>query len=200
MKIGPRAEIAYREIKKRLLAGIIKPGQQLDAPILADELNISQTPVRDALHVLTGEGLIVTGTGGGFYASHIDIPHFRDLYGWNAQILKLALDGSKMEPDGQLSPDKAPQESSVDSIARAFLLIARRSPNSQHAEEIRSINEKLSTARHVEVNLFTDVKHEIRGIWEAIADGDKSSLHKRIKYYHKRRQDASVDIIRAIFH
>lgn len=52
------AETAYHQISDALLAGTIEPGARLVMDTLARELDISRTPVRDALLRLEREGMI----------------------------------------------------------------------------------------------------------------------------------------------
>lgn len=52
------AEIAVDAIRARLRAGQLVPGQRIIGSELAEELGISRIPVREAIHRLTGEGLI----------------------------------------------------------------------------------------------------------------------------------------------
>lgn len=52
-------EIAYDEIKSMILTGELTPGQRLVLDDLSDRLNLSTTPIRDALHRLAQEDLIV---------------------------------------------------------------------------------------------------------------------------------------------
>lgn len=55
---GTLADIAYKQISHAMLSGAIKPGARLVMDQLAAELDISRTPVRDALFRLEREGLI----------------------------------------------------------------------------------------------------------------------------------------------
>jgi DNA-binding GntR family transcriptional regulator len=46
------------QLRERIFAGELAPGMFLDEVRLAQELNISRTPLREALKVLTAEGLV----------------------------------------------------------------------------------------------------------------------------------------------
>jgi len=48
----------YTELRKRLVTGRMTPGFELSTRSLAAELNVSQTPVRDALSRLAAEGAV----------------------------------------------------------------------------------------------------------------------------------------------
>lgn len=50
-------ERVYAAIRQRLREGFYRPGDRLEPAALSDGLNASVTPVRDALHRLTGERL-----------------------------------------------------------------------------------------------------------------------------------------------
>jgi DNA-binding GntR family transcriptional regulator len=49
---------AAAELRDRIFAGELKPGTFLDEAKLAEQLRISRTPLREALKVLTAEGLV----------------------------------------------------------------------------------------------------------------------------------------------
>ena len=50
-------DVAAR-LRERIFAGELPPGTFLDEPVLAQQLEISRTPLREALKVLTAEGLV----------------------------------------------------------------------------------------------------------------------------------------------
>jgi DNA-binding GntR family transcriptional regulator len=52
------SEGAARVLRESILAGLLKPGQPLRERVLAEELGISRTPIREALFILQGEGLV----------------------------------------------------------------------------------------------------------------------------------------------
>ncbi|MGE3288897.1 MAG: GntR family transcriptional regulator [Pseudonocardia sp.] len=56
--VTPLAEEAYRRISEAMLRGDLPPGSRLVMDALAERLDISRTPVRDALRRLEREGLV----------------------------------------------------------------------------------------------------------------------------------------------
>lgn len=52
------ADVAYQRISEALFSGDLEPGSRLVMDQLAEQLDISRTPVRDALARLQREGLI----------------------------------------------------------------------------------------------------------------------------------------------
>ncbi|MEJ0058727.1 MAG: GntR family transcriptional regulator [Terricaulis sp.] len=50
--------LIYAELRRRLVTGKLAPGHELSTRGLAQELGVSQTPVRDALSRLAAEGAV----------------------------------------------------------------------------------------------------------------------------------------------
>ena len=75
------AEEAYDAIFARLMALRITPGSRITVDNLARELNVSQTPIREALGRLEGEGLVIkTHLIGYSAAQQISRHRFDELY------------------------------------------------------------------------------------------------------------------------
>ena len=51
-------QTAYDIVKKLLLSGEIKPGDRIREDLLADEISMSRTPVREAINQLAAEGFV----------------------------------------------------------------------------------------------------------------------------------------------
>ena len=91
MNAGPTSERIYIALKQLIFERRFRPGEKLDPGRLADELGSSVTPVRDALHVLAGEGLIETRISEGYALPLIDEPGLKDLYRWCSGVFQLAV-------------------------------------------------------------------------------------------------------------
>jgi len=53
------ADVAYRHIRHAIITGALRSGEKLQETKLATRIGVSRTPVRQALHRLGGEGLVV---------------------------------------------------------------------------------------------------------------------------------------------
>jgi DNA-binding GntR family transcriptional regulator len=53
-----KAEAVYREIRARILSGLLQPAAPLNQDALAPELGVSVTPIREAVRRLEAEGLV----------------------------------------------------------------------------------------------------------------------------------------------
>ncbi|KIF76699.1 hypothetical protein QR77_28230 [Streptomyces sp. 150FB] len=64
MSLGPahaptKSEVAYQALLRAIRTGELAPGQRVILATLADQLQMSQTPVRDALSLLADQGLVI---------------------------------------------------------------------------------------------------------------------------------------------
>ena len=84
------------------------PGDRLEPALLSEELNASVTPVRDALHRLTGERLVEAPRHEGFRTPMMTETPLRQLYSWHLDLLLLALVKHRTD---ELAEDKAAAES-----------------------------------------------------------------------------------------
>lgn len=68
------------ELRRSIVSGDLAPGQNLSLRKLADQLGVSFIPVRDALKVLEGEGLIVNPPGRSATVAPLDLEELRAVY------------------------------------------------------------------------------------------------------------------------
>ena len=80
----------YAEIKKSIFAGTWAPGERIDRKSLADKYGTSQTPVNDALNRLTGEGILESRSGDGFFVPDYDDETLADLFTARAGLESIA--------------------------------------------------------------------------------------------------------------
>lgn len=76
------AESAYRQLKAGILTCDVAPGTLLGAPQLARSLDMSRTPVQEALKALTREGLLIAAPRVGYRVTPVtarDIEEICDL-------------------------------------------------------------------------------------------------------------------------
>lgn len=73
-------DIAYAEIKRRIVTLELKPGQRLDDYQLSAELTFSRTPVREAIFLLAAEGLVDIRSKAGFIVRPLDLLDISHLF------------------------------------------------------------------------------------------------------------------------
>jgi DNA-binding GntR family transcriptional regulator len=74
------SEQVTNEIRRSILAGGLPPGRSLSLRKLAEQLDVSFIPVRDALRVLEAEGLVVNPPGRSATVAPLDLEEFHAIY------------------------------------------------------------------------------------------------------------------------
>ena len=80
----------YDTVKEMLFDGVWGPGDRIDRKALAVRLGVSPTPVNDALHRLTGEGLVESRFRDGFFVPDYSDLELADLFAVRAGIESVA--------------------------------------------------------------------------------------------------------------
>lgn len=75
-----RFERIYKAIRERICLLEYSPGTLLNEGLLADEFEVSRSPIRNVLQRLNYEGLLETRNGVGTIVSEVDIETFKDIY------------------------------------------------------------------------------------------------------------------------
>jgi DNA-binding GntR family transcriptional regulator len=71
--------VIANEIRKCIILGRFKPGEQLSDKVLAQELQTSRTPVREALLQLQSEGLVVVRPQRGTFVTELNREEIRQI-------------------------------------------------------------------------------------------------------------------------
>lgn len=194
----------YERIKHWLLAQTLVPGQLLQIGVLADELGVSTTPVREALTRLAAERLIMSVPKRGFFARTPSEDDILGLYSVNQTILDAAVarwpekEAAQLPAAGASVVEIPLQERSAEQLARQteelFLQIATRSGVAEFAEIIRNMNDRLHHARVLECELVADVFAETERLAGLVAAQERAQLRPAIKAYHEERMRAAAAI------
>ncbi len=76
----------YGQLVDRVIAFEFKPGDRLNEGVIARELGVSRTPVREALNRLTADGFLIHSLGQGFFRRRPEISEIFNLYEFRQQI------------------------------------------------------------------------------------------------------------------
>ncbi len=79
-------EVAYDAIKRAILSGEIAPHERLVEERIAEALDISRTPVREALAILEHEGLLESEPYKGLAVRPVTVDEFLNMYGAHGVI------------------------------------------------------------------------------------------------------------------
>lgn len=90
-RITSLADIAYQKIKDDIIKNKLKPGEMIRSTQIAEELNMSRTPIREAISSLEKEGLLETKNGVGVFVTEISESELVELFEIRAALEILTL-------------------------------------------------------------------------------------------------------------
>lgn len=68
------------QLRESIIDGAFSPGEQINVPLLAAQLNVSRGPVREALHRLVQEGLLVAKPNRGVFIEEMTLKDVAEVY------------------------------------------------------------------------------------------------------------------------
>jgi DNA-binding GntR family transcriptional regulator len=174
-----------RGLRDRLRTGALPPGTVLSQAEIAAEYGISRIPVRDALHILSTEGLVGLG-GAGAVVTGLSIAELQELYEMReavepvvtaiavpnvgrAEITQMAALAEQMETEG-ISPADW-----LEANARFHALVYERADRPRMValtEQLRRLTDRYV---YLHLDVIGDVDHlhdEHRQILAAVRRGD----------------------------
>jgi DNA-binding GntR family transcriptional regulator len=74
------SQLAYDRLKAMLISGELRPGERLGERELARRIEVSRTPLREALSRLERDGLAIVKPGRGYFALEFDAKTIEEMY------------------------------------------------------------------------------------------------------------------------
>jgi len=93
--------IVYEILKQRIVNHDIKPGEPINDGILSRELEVSKTPIREAVQQLEKEGFIENIPGKGAFVSRISIQDVRETFEIREMLECEAIKRAALKRDSQ---------------------------------------------------------------------------------------------------
>lgn len=188
MNAGSTMERVYLDLKARIVAGSYPPGTRLDPFHLAKPLTASATPVREALHRLSGERIIDSWHQEGFRQPMFAEADLHDLYNWASALIALALRSPARHPfppDGLMTGTG--EEGYPGRIARLFRGVALLSDNREVRYAIANLVERTHMIRAAEASADPRAADALE-LMEADFEMQRwPELRSKMKYFHRRR-------------
>ena len=199
---------AYQDIKRRIIDGTIPAGYPLLETELAAQLDISRTPVREALARLKHDGLAVSLGRKGIFASSLSASDMEEIYemleGLESMAVKLAaqrateedirrLEEAVAAQKEALARDDLPEWIAADEAFHSIILAAAQ--NRQIQEVVSRVNDQLRRVRRLTIRArrhldASTAMHE--ATFHAIRDRD-GNLARDLNQRH--RADARKEMI-----
>lgn len=136
-------DIAYAEIKRRIITLELKPGQRLDDYQLSVELNFSRTPVREAIFLLAAEGLVDIRPKAGFLVRPLDILDIAHLFEAHIVLAKALarLAAARVTEDELAAMERKAAEVGERILARDYLGITAANADLHRLEAAATHND-----------------------------------------------------------
>lgn len=183
-------ERTYTRLRRMVMLGEVPTGQRLAEEQVADQLQVSRTPVREAFMRLHGDRLLKRFTDGGYYVAEIDLFDLRDLYELRLTlelrgIVRAAEEGTEHDRDAlrelreewtAIRADPPEPDGSFIELDESFhLALLRSSGNLALAEMLESINIRIRPVRTydflTEDRITTSIGEHL-GIVDALLAGE----------------------------
>lgn len=181
------SKVVSEQIRSRILDGKLRPGERLVEDRLSAELGVSRVPVREALRVLSTEGLVRLEPNRGASVADVSAETVADLVEVRTllEALNARLAARRHDPeivaalqDTLKRGNAAAQSASPDQLARLngefHERLAEASHNAVLSDIMRSLRERTSLAFSINgrARARQDWK-EHAGILAAVIDGDE---------------------------
>lgn len=191
--------LAVAHVRAELRAGRFVLGEQLMVSELAQALNLSATPIREALARLAGEGLIEERRGIGHFAWRLDVVDLIELYRLHALLVSAvtsprdvatglapASEAQRLSPSAYLERTEGAFERLI-AAARSLLL----------TRTLRGLADRLAAARRVEALVVEGAVQDLQAL-EAWAGAEATASAAALATYHERRIAAAPAIVAAM--
>lgn len=189
----PLKELVYLELKHKILTGEIVSQTRLMEIDLSDKMNVSRTPIREAIRRLADDGLVTLEPRRGAYVANISIKDMLDVFEVREDIegfvAKLAAeritDDEKEELTGiALEYEKATKREDKEAVIeldeKFHNYIVGCSGNDTLKEIVEYVQELSLRFRYLyyeNTDLYEATAEQHKKILKAIKEGDSTSAH-----------------------
>ena len=198
---------ALQALRQRLRDGAYPPGAPLVIIELAHELNISATPMREALARLAGEGLIEDRRGWGFCVWQPSREAYEEFYRLHHLYVQLALSAGRQVRSRQAADlvDRIAAEktlSAPDGLRSAteavFAQMVEAGCQIAGISAHRSHKDRLAPLRLAEAHVFSDAEDELRRLVATLDAHGEDEPAQALARYHERRLGALGALMRTL--
>ena len=183
------------------------PGERLNEAILAKELGVSRTPLREALNRLATEGFLTFSANNGFFRKPLDVKEIFDLYEFRMYLelsaVKLAVERAtdqqllEIEEFVTESAREVPGRTVDELVAldeQFHEMIVKLSGNVQMLNSLRNINAQIQFVRWLDMTeRRAETQSQHKDIIAAMRKRDRRESERLISEHIAHRMDQIFD-------
>ncbi len=146
-----RADFVYQRLRDGIRSGAFRPGDRMREAALAAKLNVSRTPIREAIRRLASEGLLEVAPSRGVMIIQLDKQQVRELYalrealeGTAARLAAQHASQSEISEMRELLEDPASKGDNPEVIAKINRLFHRTIHDAAHNRYLAQALDQLS--------------------------------------------------------
>lgn len=207
-----RKQIAYEYLHNAIVSYKLPPGSSIVENDISNYLNISRTPVREALKQLESEGLVRHIPGRGAFVSEITTQDVEEIFSLREALevlaLHVALNVISNDEIRELEellhsclPDCKP-ERFFESDRRLHDLIVRHGGNRRLHWFLNTINSQIERIRCISAmrpNRLEKSKLEHLAILEAIKERNLSQAEKQLRLHIRNVKASTLEVCRTMW-
>lgn len=197
------AQRIYQDIRQSIILGQYRPGDRLNSDALIERYGVSNTPVREALQMLSREELVTIKPHTGYFVAQITLKQLHDLLELR-EILEVAsveraaahitdeqLEQIEQVHAGYTGDDDESRVRYILENRRFHYLIAQASGNQQLAEMLGRLHDRL-TPFWVLVHSGTEMEQIHRRLIDTLRDRDVMRARQAILDEVNETRDATL--------
>lgn len=205
----PLYQQVHENIKKSILSGKLEPGEKIIVTKLAEEFNISRTPLREALRQLEIEGLLVNEESG-LHVISLNSQDFKELYQCRIilekEIMKMVVETiseKQLEEVKELleQADKALEDQDymqlLDLNTKFHEKLLESSPNKRAVELVQRVRNFLLIyrAKMLRNDQFNHgINKEHKNIFEALIERNEEKVVQLVEMHLKNDEQRGSEI------
>jgi GntR family transcriptional regulator, rspAB operon transcriptional repressor len=148
--------VIYKKMRRSIIMGHRESAERLNIEAIAQEYNTSVTPVRDALQMLSHEGLVIIKPRSGYFVATITLKQLRDLLDVR-RILELSgveraalritqeqIEELQTVHAGYTGDDDESYDRYTDENRKFHYLLAKASGNNELADLVAKLHDQLA--------------------------------------------------------
>ena len=216
-------ERAYEALRQKAISFEFKPGERLNESALTKTLNVSRTPLREALNRLVAEGFLTFDLGKGFFCRPLSPKKILELYQLRCALeIEALIQTIENAADEDIDTVVAYLDKAEDTLVQCqdlnellrmdeefHMTLAALSDNEELLKFLGNVNERIRYVRIINLRLLRDRRNQSdedltalsahRVILDAVKARDVDSAVKALRRHIARRSEQTVELVQVAF-